>query len=368
MATDIGWGTINGVHVYITAGNTIKKGPSHLVGKSVDTLKDSTNNSTNNSTPTRDTTKKSSSDTSVKGKNLIPDYDNMGQEEAFEHLSKMGINTIEDAITKQGFNGTPRVMSSKDFDEYVSSGGGIELSRGISSPNKGTTQQYVDALKYGDFYIAGGESYFGQGMYFFSGDSLNSATKYAQGSGGKVISAALSKDAKVLEIKGKNGLTSPEVIKTFYQEVDDYSYGKPVKKLQYNPNNRLHEYKELLESSFIAGDKLKSLGYKIPDKPDVSLLFTSNEDSKRTYFKQEAKFKSAVESAALSYIRKTLPKSDVKLLLEYSKSGSGNNMITASQGYDAIRLSPEYVNEHSSNGKQEILIVLNRTKLTVKED
>ena len=351
------WVTINGVHVLIGGNGTISKGPANLVGKTIEEVKGE------QAPPKAEPEETNTASHGVNGTDLLPDFDNMSSDEAFSELEKLGINSVEDAIKYQGFNGVPTVMNSQDFDKFIEDGG-IELSRGISASNKSQAEQYVNDLKYGDFYVAGGEAYFGNGMYAFGGNSLNNATQYAQGSGGTVISMALPKDAKVLEIKGKHGLRSPEVDKTFYNEIDTVdNYGRPTKGLQYNKNNRLQQSIDLLEGMGDTAEFLKKQGYKLPQEPDIDLIYTDI----GKYQSMQAKYESSIAVSAMDYLRKTLPKEDVKLLADYTKSSSGNNIITACRGYDAIRLSPEYVDENSRNGSNEIWIVLNRSKLVVKE-
>lgn len=351
------WVTINGVHVLIGGNGTISKGPANLVGKTIEEVKGE------QAPPKAEPEETNTASHGVNGTDLLPDFDNMSLGEAFSELEKLGINSIEDAIKYQGFSGIPTVMSAKDFDEYVSNGG-IELSRGISASSKDESDQYVNALKYGDFYVAGGEAYFGQGMYAFGGKSLDEAGRYARGRSGTVISMALPKDAKVLEIKGKRGLRNPEVDKAFYNEIDTVdNYGRPTKGLHYNKNNRLQQSIDLLEGMGDTAEFLKKQGYKLPQEPDIDLIYTDI----GKYQSMQAKYNSSIATSAMDYLRKTLPKEDVKLLADYTKSSGGNNIITACRGYDAIRLSPEYVDGNSSNGSNEIWIVLNRSKLVVKE-
>ena len=297
------------------------------------------------------------------GKDLVPKSDEMTETEIFSELSKKGINSIEDAIEYQGFNELPTVVSSDDFNKYVKDGG-IELSRGYmaSTPKQG--EEYFDDLKYGDFYVAGGEAYFGQGMYCFGGDSLSHASFYSGGEGGRVLRMALPKDAKVLEINGKNGLMSKEVLDTFYKYEDSYSYGKPVKVLKYNKDNRLSQYEDFISSNVYTTSRLlERLGYKVPKEPDSDLIYSDLEK----YHSLEKVFAQKIHKIAMNHLRKNLPKEDVKLLIENSKGSGCNNIIACSKGYDAIKLSKEYVNETSSNGYKEIWIVLNRSKLIVED-
>ena len=352
------WRTINGSPVFIQNGK-ITKGPARLVGSNAD---DAESDKPKKESSTSDTKKSDSA--GKNGKDLLPDYEDITEDEALDRLEKLGISNLEEAIEKQGFSGTPTVMNSQDFERYVKDGG-IELSRGISAPDKETADWYVNELKNGEFYVAGGEAYFGGGMYAFGGDSLSNAQTYARGKG-TVISMALPKDAKVLEVKGENGLRNPEVIKTFYKEIDSFNYGKPVKTLQHNKEHRLIEFERLITDlhSKDTVNFLKSKGYKLPSSPDIDLLYKDM----GKFLSEQRKYEGAVKSAGIDYIRKTLPKKDAKLLVDSTKSSTGNNIISACRGYDAVKLSSDFVDANSSNGFSEIWIVLNRSKLVIKED
>ena len=162
----------------------------------------------------------------------------------------------------------------------------------------------------------------------------------------------------------RDGLMSKEVIETFYKYEDSYSYGKPVKVLKYNKDNRLSQYEDFIGSNVYTTSRLlKQLGYKVPKEPDEDLIYSDI----GKYHSLEKVFAQKVHKIAMNHLRKNLPKEDVKLLIEHSKGNKGNNMIACSKGYDAIKLSKEYVNENSSNGYKEIWIVLNRSKVIVED-
>lgn len=77
---------------------------------------------------------------------------------------------IEDVINAQGFDGKPKVVSKKEFDEAVKAangGDGFIAQRTYSAPDQETLDDYRDQLYNGKWYVdcSTGGSTFGQGMY-----------------------------------------------------------------------------------------------------------------------------------------------------------------------------------------------------------
>jgi hypothetical protein len=73
---------------------------------------------------------------------------------------------IEDVINAQGFDGLPKVVSEKEFDEYVKSSK-IIAQRTYSAPTKEVLEEYQNQLYKGKWYVdcSTGGSQYGQGMY-----------------------------------------------------------------------------------------------------------------------------------------------------------------------------------------------------------
>lgn len=73
---------------------------------------------------------------------------------------------IDDAINAQGFDGLPKVVSKKEFDEYVKSSK-IIAQRTYSAPTKEILEEYQNQLYKGKWYVdcSAGGSLYGQGMY-----------------------------------------------------------------------------------------------------------------------------------------------------------------------------------------------------------
>lgn len=77
---------------------------------------------------------------------------------------------IEDVINAQGFDGLPRVVSTKEFNELVkqaNDGTGFIAQRTYSAPSQEILNEYRDQLYKGKWYVdcSTGGSVFGQGMY-----------------------------------------------------------------------------------------------------------------------------------------------------------------------------------------------------------
>ena len=97
----------------------------------------------------------------VQGKDISETWVRRPDEFAFE---------IEDVINAQGFDGLPRIVSAKEFDELVkeaNGGNGFIAQRTYSAPDQETINAYRDQLYNGKWYVdcsTGGAQY-GQGMY-----------------------------------------------------------------------------------------------------------------------------------------------------------------------------------------------------------
>lgn len=97
----------------------------------------------------------------VQGKDISETWVRRPDEFAFE---------IEDVINAQGFDGKPRVVSAKEFEELVSeanNGNGLIAQRVYSAPSQEVLDSYRDQLYDGKWYVdcSKGGKMFGQGMY-----------------------------------------------------------------------------------------------------------------------------------------------------------------------------------------------------------
>lgn len=323
------WVTIRGIHVFINDAGNIVAGPSNLCGKNIEDLKNGSESedAENNGLPLDEL------DTENLPSNLIKDK-----------LDKKGLTTVEKVMEYQGFNGLPSVVNQKDFDKFIKEGG-IELSRGISAHSMEELQSYVDKMKYQDFYISGEySSYFGRGLYCFGGKSLEFAWDYVKGAG-DVLQLGLTKDAKILEVK----LTESKGIKESLKP-----YVSLMRLSEHDIDRVLKE-----NSSFISS--MEENGIKLP-KLSKSSYLDLDKRNEYTY---------AVTKEVFKYAKGNLSKEDLKEVIQATQdpnSLTNDTRVAVARGYDAIKYTQDYVDKYSSNGKQEIWVVLNRNKLVINDD
>lgn len=323
------WVTIRGIHVFINDAGNIVAGPSNLCGKNIEDLKNSNSgeDAEDNGLPLDEL------DTENLPSNLIKDK-----------LDKKGLTTLEKVMEYQGFNGLPNVVSQEDFDKFIKEGG-IELSRGISAHSMAELQSYVDNMKYQDFYISGEySSYFGRGLYCFGGKSLESAWDYVRGTG-DVLQLGLAKDAKILEVKLTENKGVKESLKPY------------VSLMRLSESDMDRVLKE--NSSFISS--MEKSGIKLP-KITKSLDLDIDKRNEYTY---------AVTKEVFKYAKDKLSKEDLKEVIQATQdhnSLTNDTRVAVARGYDAIKYTQDYVDKNSSNGKQEIWLVLNRNKLVINDD
>ena len=253
---------------------------------------------------------------------------------------------FDEILEKKGFSALPKVVEDKEFNSLIKNGA-TELSRGISFINKEQAGFYIHEMLRGDFYTEGGESYFGRGLYSYGGDSLHSSSRY-----GMPIQMALKKDAR---------------IKTIDLEGHAKTYPKD-----------LEPYKNLLGATNLGNSKesfLKSRGITLPKPPTLEEAEAISKVSRAKglgdvgtawLLNQERVYNNKVSTLVESQVRKELGEKKFKELHKLDTLGyTRRNETYAAAGYDAIRLKPKYVNGHSNNGHEEIVIVLNRGALVV---
>lgn len=254
---------------------------------------------------------------------------------------------FENIVHHFGLDTLPVTVNEEDFRKYVDSGELIELSRGISAGDQETAEAYEDALKNGDFYVAGGEAYYGNGMYTFGPQSLYMAVNYAGNHSGRIIHMGLRKDAKILEINENS---------------------KPPKL-----NERLENFVSIIERPNLGGQGLKYLRDRGADiskiesmKPDMGMLSSGNAGG---YLMQDEKYKTAIKNSAIREMRKELSSDDMTQIAHRVRGEGWGNGLAAAMGYDAIRYSPEAVAQSNGRlGHSEVVIVLNRGKLVIQDN
>lgn len=153
---------------------------------------------------------------SVDGKDIIE------KEPLYNPTDGKSSFAMENIVSKQGYDGYPTVMSSKDFNAYLKNNpGAIEMYRGFYAPDSATVKAYNDSLLKGNFYVQNsGGSVYGSGMYaarvynnkigpdkelmrssgITKGNAKTIAENTARGyDGSKVQRMALSPNAKVID-------------------------------------------------------------------------------------------------------------------------------------------------------------------------
>lgn len=129
----------------------------------------------------------------IEGRNLIGDIETLRSllEDGSEGL-------VERAVSMQGFDGLPTIISESDLGNSV-------LYRGVSAANADTLASYHNALLNGDWYYSNkyGTAAFGKGMYTAADAGV--ADAYAAGTLGIVEKMQLKSDAKVFH-SGESGI------------------------------------------------------------------------------------------------------------------------------------------------------------------
>lgn len=256
--------------------------------------------------------------------------------------------SFDEILEKKGFSALPKVVEGKEFNSLVKNGA-TELSRGITFSSKEQAGFYLHEMLRGDFYTEGGEAYFGRGMYSYGGDSLNSSSRY-----GMPIQMALKKGARIKNI-----------------DLEDHAKTYP---------KDLEPYKGLLAVTNSGNNKesfLKSRGITLPKPPTLEEAEAISKVSRAKglgdvgtawLLNQEQVYNHKISTLVEAQVRKELGEKKFKELHKLDTLGyTRRNETYAAAGYDAIRLTPKYVNDRSNNGHEEIVIVLNRGALVVNK-
>lgn len=222
---------------------------------------------------------------------------------------------IEDIIDAQGFTGLPKIVSSEEFDRYVSDSN-IYMTRGYSASNKEIADVYRNDLYNGKFYVdcSGGSAY-GQGMYAAGTSMINDEDKIdsvnrignrytKENNFGYVEKMTLAKDTNIVSFDDLK-----EEIKDYTKDYDD-----KIDALK-SERNRLQDENF---ANYKAGKIDKDTARKIDENLDE--MYNSKK----------------------------------KLL-----SDPDEGIFAAMKGYDAIRVN-------NADGDVDYYVILNRTKLIIK--
>lgn len=265
-------------------------------------------------------TSKTSDHIAVNGKDISSTWKRRADQFDFE---------IEDVINAQGFDGMPRIVSEKEFNEAVkaaNNGNGFIAQRSYSAPDTETLDAYREQLYNGKWYVdcsTGGAQY-GQGMYCaadYTGTLSQGITKemehYKQ-LGEKRFVDNISDDDKDKILKLRNEL----------METDEEKYGDPYKAFVVNNKDIIEE----------------RLGLKLGD----SYTETMTLDPSAKIITYDDLYKE-IDSKFDSYDKDTQ-----KRLMDLDE-GSWAALL----GYDAINAVG-----HGESGSYTV--ILNRTKLIIK--
>ena len=281
-----------------------------------------------------------------------------------EILSKIKGNenldmTFSEIIHSIGYDALPTVVGLKEFDSILSKGA-VRLTRGIKAAEEKDTAKYVYDLMKGDFYVAGGEAYFGQGMYCFGHESRNMAYIYSNTTG-IVLDMALKPNAKIATFSLDEVKKQRERVKKNSALVK--SLGNKAYQGSSSDIDSMEKY--LLDNnvSLPKGKPyFEQVNYVRKAYPDFNSDWATG-----WYLTAENSYRQRLKKKVAETERKNIGEKAFKKLYSHNILGHDNYALAA-RGYDAIRLTPDYVNDKSSNGRSEIYIVLNRGALVVNED
>lgn len=265
---------------------------------------------------------------------------------------------IEDVINAQGFDGLPRVVGQKEFEEAVraaNNGQGFVAQRAYSADTQETLDEYRDMLYNGKWYVdcSTGGARHGQGMYC-SADYSGQLTKdiklesdaYATMYGNRpayIETFTLDPSAKLEE---ENKIR--ELMRLYNEETRKASYTKAIEETQKDVDELIKEYNKYFNvkltreemSTYLRGEQLKHIG--------------SNEYNRELKKQTEQiikKYKLKDHSLVESRFRETEAYNSATQN-EFKDIGS----FAAALGYDGIKVS-------GRESEVPYLVVLNRTKV-----
>ena len=281
-----------------------------------------------------------------------------------EILSKIKGNenldmTFSEIIHSIGYDALPTVVGQKEFDSILSKGA-VRLTRGIKAAEEKDTAKYVYDLMKGDFYVAGGEAYFGQGMYCFGHESRNMTYMYSNTTG-IVLDMALKPNAKIATF------SMDEVKKQKERAKKNSALVKSLGNKAYQGSSSdINSMEKYLSDNNVSLPKGKpyseQINYVMKAYPDFNSDWATG-----WYSTAKNSYRQRLRKKVAETERKNIGEKAFKKLHSHNILGHTNYALAA-RGYDAIRLTPDYVNDKSSNGRSEIYIVLNRGALVVNED
>lgn len=265
---------------------------------------------------------------------------------------------IEDVINAQGYDGLPRVLSGKAFDDAVKAandGNGWIAQRVYSAPTQETLNAYRQQLYYGKWYVdcsTGGAQY-GRGMYCaadYNGhlsDGIKTEMDHYKGLGyeryGKDISYTetftLDPSAKII--------TNREINDIRMGNLDWKSYRDEIINNRISTGNYTDDEKTFLRYN-LTGD----VSWKEVDRAAKALGSTGRD---KMMDEAEKIGSDATKAYNNEHERR------IELAKIYQRKYRDNGSLAASLGYDAINAEG-----HGQSGSYTV--ILNRTKVIFKGD
>lgn len=263
---------------------------------------------------------------------------------------------IDDVLSAQGFDGVPRVVSAKEFDDAVKKSNFV-AQRIYSAPDAQTISEYQKQLYGGKWYVdcSVGGAHQGQGMYCVSVNGkeitkgmtveLSNYEAVGASNGNKkfaVETFTISPDAKAIEYDELKKIKTKAATPKIYDRndaVDDLLSGKQ------------NDEKLLLKrlGGFDLSDEDKKIARKLERKLDDESLVKLED---RAY-----ELRSKAEKVA-----DVKTKESVQTAQKISEMDDG--VFAASKGFDIIHVSPEQTKD---NIGCDYSVILNRTKVIFKE-
>ena len=186
-----GWRNINGANVNIGEDGTINAGMGgKYTGQNISEISGGGGSSTPSNVATAAT---SHGNGYVRGSDIS---DNFSRQEL---QSDFGL--AEKIIAEQGFDGLPTVVSSEEFDNYVSENGTEIIYRGYDAEDLATLQSYRNQFESENIFFSGKDSsYYGRGIY--ASNEISTAEFYAtmRQSEGRIDRMTLDVNANVLNL------------------------------------------------------------------------------------------------------------------------------------------------------------------------
>lgn len=118
----------------------------------------------------------------------------MGHDFSLGHIGPNGDEQLAALAKKQGFDGKPDVVNSKDMDQLVADGRHTEIFRGVTGVKGKSAAALVEQFRTGDYYA--GLGIHGSGTY--TSHDRKTAFQFAGSKKQGVLRAAIRPEAKVI--------------------------------------------------------------------------------------------------------------------------------------------------------------------------